>query len=115
MARSTQPTAAATGNCTGSCRLPDTGEGRHGKCASCASVAATPKSLTDSANTIANADQHAGASSANAMRPAAKRLPPCTACGRLELPAKAAQRTRHRKVGEWHAFDGQTITTPTGP
>ena len=49
-----------------------------GKCASLASVLATPKSLTDSANTIASADHTAGASRLTTTLVAASAPPPCT-------------------------------------
>lgn len=49
-----------------------------GKCASFANVEATPKSLMDSANTIASEDQTAGASNASTVRVTAARPPPCT-------------------------------------
>ncbi len=86
-----------------------------GKCELYARVAATPKSLTDSANPIASADQMAGASIGTISRMASIRLAPCTraaSSNSCPRPARAAVTARKLNGTERRP---SSRTTPNGP
>jgi len=86
-----------------------------GKCASLASVEATPKSLIDSANTMASEDQIAGASSAATVRVTDHLPPPCTrtaASNSSPSPRRPAEIARY---ANGMPFTVSTPITPTGP
>src|ERR1700733_8996256 len=79
------------------------------------SVAATPKSLIDSANPIASADQIAGASIGRISRSAPIRLAPCTraaSSNSCPSPAKPAVTARNENGTERRP---SRRTTPNGP